>query len=86
MTYAGFGKTTAYEKDIVFQAVNTGGDVHNNQFDLQIGVGGQGIHNNCVDEDASMFVGSQADMGERYGGWRNRADCSRSPASTEKMT
>ena len=33
------------ERDIIVQSVNSGGDVHCPQFDLQVGVGGQGIHN-----------------------------------------
>lgn len=78
------------ERDLIVQSVNSGGDVHCPQFDLQVGVGGQGYHNNCVandNSDAEMFGSSatQASMGLRYGGHRNRAQCTLSP-QTDKMT
>lgn len=84
ITYGASGaKSAAQPKDLIVQAVNSGSDVACPQFDLQVGVGGQGANNNCVLSDASttpMFMGTQADFGEIYGGWANKADCSKTPS------
>jgi len=78
ITYAEAGTGTATQpKDLIVQAVNSGGDVHCPQFDLQVGVGGTGAFNNCHGSDVSMFSGNE--FGEEYGGWKNKADCSKSP-------
>jgi hypothetical protein len=78
ITYAEAGTDTPNQpKDIIVQAVNSGADVHCPQFDLQVGVGGTGAFNNCHGSDVSMFEGN--DFGEEYGGWKNKADCSKSP-------
>ena len=47
----------ALERDIIAQSVNTGFDVSNIQFDLQMGNGGTGAFNNCAGDDWSMFPG-----------------------------
>jgi len=82
---AGAG-SVAESRDLIVQSVNSGSDVHCPQFDLQVGVGGQGIHNNCVGGTAALFDGSQADMGERYGGWRNKEECAQSPTHLRNST
>jgi len=87
ITYGSPGAGSAAEpKDMIVQAVNSGSDVHCPQFDLQVGVGGQGVHNNCIGGTAAMFDGDQSDMGERYGGWKNRADCGSSPQFLKNST
>lgn len=78
ISYAEAGTGTAtLSKDLIVQAVNSGGDVHCPQFDLQVGVGGTGAFNNCHGSDVSMFSGNE--FGEEYGGWKNKDDCSKSP-------
>ena len=47
----------ALERDIIAQAINTGSDVANIQFDLQIGNGGTGAYNSCAGQSSSMFPG-----------------------------
>ena len=47
----------ALERDIIAQSVNTGFDVSNIQFDLQMGNGGTGAFNNCAGDDWSMYPG-----------------------------
>lgn len=80
ITYGAAGAGSAAEPmDLIVQAVNSGSDVHCPQFDLQVGVGGQGIHNNCIGGTSALFDGDQSDMGQRYGGWENREDCDESP-------
>ena len=48
---------TKLERDIIAQSVNTGFDVSNIQFDLQMGNGGTGAFNNCAGDSWSMFPG-----------------------------
>ena len=47
------------EREIIAQAINTGSDVANIQFDLQIGNGGTGAYNSCAGQGTSMFPGLQ---------------------------
>lgn len=65
------------DRDIIVQAVNTGPDVHGNQFDLQMGAGGMGIHNKCAGgaPGESIFPGSEEDWGQRYGGPDYESGC-----------
>jgi len=68
------------DKDLIVQAVNTGGDVFSNQFDLQMGDGGFGAFNSCAgDATTSMYSGTQDQWGKIYGGWDNKEDCSKLP-------
>ena len=68
------------DKDLIVQAVNTGGDVFNNQFDLQMGDGGFGAFNSCAGDAAtSMYSGSKDNWGKIYGGWDNPEDCAKLP-------
>ena len=50
---------TALQRDIIAQSVNTGFDVSNIQFDLQMGNGGTGAFNNCAGDSWSMFPGER---------------------------
>ena len=58
------------DRNVIAQSVNTGHDVSNIQFDLQIGNGGTGAFNNCAGDSWSMFPGpfDQATWGVEYGG------------------
>jgi hypothetical protein len=87
ITYGeGGAGSPAQPSDLIVQSVNSGHDVHCPQFDVQVGIGGQGLHNNCIGGAAAMFEGTQDDMGERFGGWRNRADCAKSPKHLKNAT
>ncbi|KAJ9470941.1 putative endoglucanase type K [Diplonema papillatum] len=67
------------DRDIIVQAINTGGDVHGNQFDLQMGNGGFGAFNRCVGDPTDMFAGTMAGWGQMYGGTETRPECSDLP-------
>ena len=68
------------ERDIIAQSVNTGSDVSNIQFDLQVGNGGTGAFNNCAGQSWSMYPGdfTEAIWGAEYGGCscRDSSECS----------
>ena len=72
----------ALERDIIAQSVNTGFDVSNIQFDLQMGNGGTGAFNNCAGDDWSMFPGAfdQDIWGAVYGGCDYRDSSQGSPS------
>jgi hypothetical protein len=54
---------------------NTGGDLGNNHFDLQMPGGGVGIFDGC----SRQFPGAYS-WGDRYGGVKTRSDCFNIPA------
>jgi hypothetical protein len=58
---------------MVVQSTNTGGDLSNNHFDIQMPGGGVGIFDGC----SSQF--NQALPGERYGGISSRSQCDTFP-------
>ncbi|TPX07388.1 uncharacterized protein E0L32_002142 [Thyridium curvatum] len=60
-------------KTMVVQSINTGGDLSNNHFDLQMPGGGQGIFSGCNAQYGS-FPGAQ------YGGVSSRSECASMPA------
>ncbi|OUM59868.1 glycoside hydrolase family 45 protein [Piromyces sp. E2] len=62
-------------KQMVVQVTNTGGDLDDNHFDLQIPGGGFGIFNGC----SSQFGTPDEVWGSRYGGVANRRDCDALP-------
>eukprot|EP00095_Tigriopus_kingsejongensis_P008632 maker-scaffold426_size175065-snap-gene-0.36 protein:Tk08632 transcript:maker-scaffold426_size175065-snap-gene-0.36-mRNA-1 annotation:"endoglucanase" len=70
------------DREIIAQAINTGSDVANIQFDLQIGNGGTGAFNNCAGKSWSMFPGdfNQAIWGNVYGGCDHRDSSEGSPS------
>jgi len=70
------------EKNIIAQSVNTGHDVANIQFDLQMGNGGTGAFNNCAGKGTSMFPGpfDQSIWGAQYGGCDYRDSSQGSPS------
>jgi len=73
---------TPLERNIIAQAVNTGSDVANIQFDLQVGNGGTGAYNSCAGGPSSMFPGpfSEDIWGHVYGGCDYRDESEGSPS------
>jgi len=73
---------TKLERDIIAQSVNTGFDVSNIQFDLQMGNGGTGAFNNCAGDSWSMFPGpfDGGIWGAQYGGCEYRDKSQGSPS------
>jgi hypothetical protein len=75
--------SSAAAKKGLLQVINQGGDVSTGQFDLQMGDGGFGVYNGCASPTTSgragMFPGDSSAFGEQYGGWPNRAECSKLP-------
>ena len=63
-------------KELIVQVTNTGGDLGNNHFDLQMPGGGVGMFDGC----SAQFSGSSYSWGQRYGGVSQRSDCDRLPA------
>ena len=63
-------------KKMIVQAINTGGDLGQNHFDLAIPGGGVGLFNACTNQYGAPPNG----WGERYGGVRSRSDCNNFPA------
>ncbi len=70
------------ERNIIAQSVNTGSDVANIQFDLQMGNGGTGAFNNCAGQGWSMFPGefTYEIWGDQYGGSPFRDSSEGSPS------
>ncbi|KAL1931150.1 hypothetical protein VTP01DRAFT_10287 [Rhizomucor pusillus] len=62
-------------KKMVVQVTNTGGDLSNNHFDLQIPGGGVGIFNGCQTQWDAPSDG----WGQRYGGISSASECSQLP-------
>jgi len=62
-------------KELIVQVTNTGGDLGENHFDLQIPGGGVGIFNGC----SKQFGTSSDGWGDRYGGVHQRSDCAQLP-------
>ena len=62
-------------KKFAVQVTNTGGDLGENHFDIQIPGGGVGIFNGC-----SVQYGAPNDgWGQRYGGVSNVGECGQLP-------
>ena len=59
---------------MIVQVTNTGGDLGNNHFDLQMPGGGFGIFDACTNQ-----FGSSYSWGQRYGGVSQRTDCNNLP-------
>jgi len=72
-------KVEGMDKDIIAQSINTGWDVHGNQFDLQIAAGGTGAFNNCAGKEGSMFPGGKGAWGCTYGGVDSMNECRNLP-------
>ncbi|KAI8145810.1 endo-beta-1,4-glucanase [Fennellomyces sp. T-0311] len=66
-------------KKMVVQVTNTGGDLGNNHFDLQIPGGGIGIFNGCQTQWDAPANG----WGERYGGISSSSECSNLPSKLQ---
>jgi len=63
-------------KKMVVQVTNTGSDLGDNHFDLQIPGGGVGIFNGCQ----AQYNSGPDGWGKRYGGVDSEAQCSSLPA------
>jgi hypothetical protein len=61
---------------MIVQVVNTGADLGENHFDLQIPGGGVGIFNGC----SSQWGAPNNGWGERYGGVKSLQECDQLPA------
>lgn len=57
---------------MVVQSSNTGGDLSNNHFDIQMPGGGVGLFNGCIPEFGGI-------PGQQYGGVSSRAECDQMP-------
>ena len=66
-------------KKMVVQVTNTGADLSNNHFDIQIPGGGVGIFNGCQSQWGAPSDG----WGQRYGGVSSRGDCAKLPAELQ---
>ena len=63
-------------KELIVQVTNTGGDLDNNQFDIQMPGGGVGIFDGC----SKQFPGvSKSAWGQQYGGVNHRSHCNNLP-------
>lgn len=65
-------------KELIVQVTNTGGDLGNNHFDLQMPGGGVGIFDGCSRQFPGPFS-----WGDRYGGVKARSDCYKIPAAIQ---
>jgi hypothetical protein len=78
-------KASGIGKDLIVQSINSGHDVANNQFDLQVGNGGAGKFNTCAGGSRpghnSMFPGAynSGTWGRNYGGADHRSQCKNLP-------
>ena len=75
-----FTSTSIAGKEMIVQVTNTGGDLGENHFDLQMPGGGLGIFDGC----STQFNTNAASWGERYGGLRSVDGCANLPASLQK--
>lgn len=62
-------------KQMVVQVTNTGGDLEENHFDIQIPGGGFGLFDGCT----SQFKLSKESWGSQFGGISKRTDCDQLP-------
>jgi hypothetical protein len=83
-------KATGVAKDLIVQSINSGHDVADNQFDLQVGNGGAGKFNTCAGGSSpghnSMFSGpyNSATWGHNYGGADHKSQCKNLPRHPAK--
>ncbi len=74
-----FTSTQIAGKQMIVQVTNTGGDLGENHFDLQIPGGGVGIFNGC----SSQWGATTDGWGQRYGGVSNINDCNKLPGQLQ---
>jgi len=67
------------DKQMVVQVTNTGYDLSNNHFDIQMPGGGVGYYNGC---QAQWGTGPDG-WGERYGGVKSISDCNQLPSELQ---
>lgn len=73
-------------KKMVVQVTNTGSDLGQKHFDIQIPGGGFGIFNACVgpENDIPFYqTGSESDWGQRYGGVNSDTQCANIPQNVQ---
>jgi hypothetical protein len=63
-------------KELVVQVTNTGGDLGENHFDLQMPGGGVGLFDGCSRQFPTV---SKSSWGQQYGGVGQRSDCAKLP-------
>jgi len=66
-------------KKMIVQATNTGSDLGDNHFDLQMPGGGVGIFNGCTSE----FGAPSSGWGAQYGGISSRSECDSFPTELQ---
>jgi hypothetical protein len=74
-----FTNTAVKGKQLIVQVTNTGGDLGENHFDLQIPGGGLGIFDGC----SSQFNTNASSWGDRYGGVRSASGCNNLPKALQ---
>jgi len=74
-----FTNTAVKGKQLVVQVTNTGGDLGENHFDLQIPGGGLGIFDGC----SSQFNTNASSWGDRYGGVHSASECNKLPKALQ---
>jgi hypothetical protein len=72
-----FTSSPVANKELIVQVTNTGSDLGDNQFDLQMPGGGFGIFNGCASQFSSTPASS---WGQQYGGVSQRSDCNQLPS------
>jgi hypothetical protein len=73
-----FTNTKIAGKKMIVQVTNTGSDLGQNHFDLQIPGGGVGIFNGCLPQWGSKFV-----WGQQYGGVSSIDGCYKLPSQLQ---
>ena len=71
-----FTSTAIAGKQMIVQVINTGGDLGNNHFDLQIPGGGVGLNNACT----SQWGAPPNGWGQQYGGVSSIDQCNQLPS------
>ena len=64
-------------KELIVQVTNTGGDLGNNHFDIQMPGGGVGVFDRCSKQFPEVNKGA---WGAQFGGVNRRSDCSNLPS------
>ncbi|CAF3607773.1 unnamed protein product [Rotaria socialis] len=65
-------------KELIVQVTNTGGDLGENHFDIQMPGGGVGLFDGCSNQFPEV---AKSSWGQQYGGISQRSECNNLPAS-----
>jgi len=71
-----FTSTSIAGKEMIVQVTNTGGDLGENHFDIQMPGGGLGLFDGCSPQ---FNTDAKTRWGERYGGLTSEAGCANLP-------